>query len=517
MRPLLVVPFLALLSPNVIAQKIVEPRAGLQLTPPKGWTELPVVGDRQATVRLFAAPRALANKDASSHTPLLRVMFFAAGGDTSKDEVDGLPRMTPFRGLEDFAMRGLGAKTVEKEAQKVGTIEGQHITGKGAPGDRLLIGVSVPVDGGEAAVCVEVLELQANKIKKEVDGVLGSLEPVARTAATRLDPPWLTDAEWSNKDAAARTAARRKWAEEVVAATAKSPEVGFKVSKAKYWTVLSSSDAGFTKKVTTTAEAARDWFAKKLPELTKDAPMPAVLRVFDTIDHYNALLTTRNDSREYDQKRRELWVVNDRDNSGQTGWGQTLRAVLWHVFDDVDHGVLPAMPRWFDNGLWEFLRSSRCDGAKIEFYAGDVEKGRIAYYPQNKLEMPQLWDLMQALIQPSPTDGSLEKEWGYTPECARLMRWFWAHDGQKAFEKPTLVADYVKAMGPAFAKIGADPVRDVPLVGLTEAQQKERNNRFYKWRDAMLVGINDIAVPLSPGKWREINEKWLQFNKNWKP
>jgi len=57
---------------------------------------------------------------------------------------------------------------------------------------------------------------------------------------------------------------------------------------------------------------------------------------------------------------------------------------------------------------------------------------------------------------------------------------------------------------------------DVPLVGLSESQRKDRNGRFYKWRDAMLVATNDVAVPLQPDTWRAINEKWLEFNKTFK-
>src|SRR5215831_15053352 len=92
------------LSLSLAAQKgIPEPRVGIAIAPPGGWVELPAGGDRGATVRLFAAPRAMSSKGEASQTPILRVMFFAKGGDPSKDVVDGLPRQTPFRSLEDFA------------------------------------------------------------------------------------------------------------------------------------------------------------------------------------------------------------------------------------------------------------------------------------------------------------------------------------------------------------------------------------------------------------------------------
>jgi hypothetical protein len=505
------------LSTALAAQKPVpEPRIGLAFSPPKGWLELPADGDRHATLRLYAAPRALASKGDTTHTPLMRVMFFKKGGDAANDVVDGLPRMTPFRSLEDFCKRGLGAKDVSLEPGKVGTLEGQKVNGKNIPGDLVLFGQTVALDDGEAAVCVEVLSLQAEKIKKEIDAALTSLSAVARTPATRLDPPWVVDADWSKKDVASRNTARRKWAEELVAAAAKSPEAGFTVFKAKYWTVLSAADAAFTKKAIAGAELARAWCAQKMPEITKEPPLPAVLRIFDNPDHYAAFLTTEFDQRDYNSRRRELYFVLNKDNAGITGFSMLFRSVLWQVFDDVDAGVLPAMPRWFDNGCWSFMFGSRFDGKKLEFIQNDSEKGRAEYYVQHKEPMLPLWALMQEKKQPSPEDGSTERGWDYQPECSRLMRWFWMNDGQKAFDKPALVCDYVRALGAAHAKLGPDPTLDVATLNLSKDELKEFNSRHYKWRDAMLIATNDIAIPLKVEVWTAINDKWLEFNKTFK-
>lgn len=505
----------ALTAPLTAQKGLTEPRLGLTFAPPKGWVELPGDRERHATLRLFAAPRALAGKAEGSHTPVLRVMFFAKGGDDTHDVVDGLPRTTPFRSLADFAKRGLGAKDITAEAHKAGKADGERITATGIPGDRVLFAQTVVLDDGVAAVGIEVLANQADKLKKDIDAALGSVDTIARVPAARSDVPW-ADASWSGKDAAARLAARRTWAEAVVAATAKAPELGYKVGKSKYWTVLSAADPGFTKKAVTAAEVGREWLAKHLPELTKEPPLPAVLRIFDSMDQYVAFQLVRGDSREYDAEHRELLLVNDRDNGGPTGFGAVLRAVLWQVFDDVDPGVLPAMPRWLDNGCWEFTRSTTFDGKKFEFAAGDVERGRIDYYRQKDQPMPALWDLIQEHIQKSPDDGKNEDVWGYTPECARLMRWLWLFDGQKAFDKPSLVADYVKGLAAAHDKVGPAPTRDVAPIGLTEAQTKDRNKLFYKWRDDLLVAANNLVIPLEVDTWKAINEKWLAFNKSFK-
>lgn len=509
----------AVATAPLCAQKgIAEPAVGFEFKPPKGWVELPGGGDRGATLRLFAAPRATAGKEEGfSHTAVMRVMFFPKGGDATKDIVDGLPRKTAYRGLEDFASRGLQTTKVEvtKEAGKAGTFDGQRVRAKitGGGEERLLVGHAIALDDGEAAICIELLASQGEKLKKDVEGAIDSLAACPRQKPTTSIAPWIADPKsWTTMDAGTRGATRKKWADELVAATTKAPGAAFKVSKSKYWTVLSAADAGYTKKAIAAAEAARAWCAQKMPELGKD-PLPAVLRVFDSPDHYKAYLATLPDNRDYDASRRELYCYFDPDNSGPTSFGMICRAVLWQMFDDVDPLVLPGLPRWFDNGCWSFMYDVKFDGKKLEFAAGEVERGRIEYQLRQN-GMPAIWNLIQESQQPSPADGANEKPWEYTPESGRLMRWLWMADGGKAFDKPNLVADYVRAVGKAHAASGIDPTADVALVELSDQQSKQFNKAHYAWRDELLKQINNIALPLQPDAWQGVNTKWLEFVKS---
>lgn len=509
----------AFAAPALLAQKgIAEPRAGVELKPPKGWVELPAGGDRGATLRLFAAPRATAGRtEGASHTPMLRVMFFAKSDESGKDVVGDLPRKTPFRSLLDFAQRGLGTTKVEAkaEAHKAGALDGQLVTAtvRGGGEERSVLGHAFAVDGGEAAVVFECYAAQLDKLKKDFEGTLGSLAACARAGAATPPPQWLADpASWAKLDAATRTATRKKWAEDTVAATLKAPEAGFKATKGKVWTVLSNADAAFTKKAVAAAEAARAFYLQKMPDLGKDT-LPAIVRVFDSPDHYQAFQATRVDTREFDAGRRELLMVNDPSNGGATGFGMICRATLWQLFDDVDPGVLPAMPRWFDNGCAEFARSTKFDGKKLEFVIGEVERGRIEYQLRANT-MPAIWHLVQESIQPSPKDGGKEEPWGYTPECARTIRWLLLHDGAAAFGKPNFMADYVRGLGATHAKIGPDPTADVAVVELSDAQQKIFNLAMHPWRDSMLKAVNDAVIPIAVEAWTPINEKWLAFAKN---
>jgi len=519
------VPFLAAvvaLCAALPSQKgVPEPRVGVELKPPKGWIELPTGGDRYATLRLFAAPRATAGRsEGASHTPVLRVMFFGKGGDATKDVVEGLPRKTPFRSLQDFAERGLGTTKVKAQsaAQKAGTFDGQRVTatiGEGAD-SRTLIGQAIALADGECGICFELFTNQVEKLKKEIDLTFDSLTAVARAGSPLPTlPQWIADPKsWAGMDPATRGAARKKWAEETVAATTKAPELGFKVSKSKYWTVLSAAEAGFTKKAIAAAEAAHAWCAQKMPDLAKDQ-LPAVLRIFASPDHLRAFQATTNDTRDYCAERRELLYVDDPDNGGPGGFGMVCRAVLWQMFDDVDPGVLPALPRWFDNGCWSFMFDTKFDGKKLEFAPGDTERGRIDIQLRNN-GMPAIWNLIQESMQPSPADGATEQTWGYTPECGRLMRWIWMFDGEKAFNKPNFVTIYVRGLAKSFAKLGPDPTADVAVIELEQAQQKLFNTAHYKWRDALLVQTYDTAIPIQKDAWTAINDKWLEFNKNFK-
>ena len=519
------VPLLTLLAVGaasageLAAQKpLPEPRVGVAFKPPKGWVELPGGGDRGATLRLFAAPRAVADKKTGfTHTPLLRVMSFSKDGDPALDTVDGLPRRTPFRSFDDFAQRGLGSQQVgvRHESAQVGALNGQRATATLGfeAGDRQLTGFLLPLEGGECAVCFEVLADHQDKLKKDIEATLATLSACDLVPDTYLAPPWIVDpAAWATMDAASRTTSRSKWAEDLVTATARNPEAGYKVKKSKYWTVVSAADASFTKKATAAAEAARAFLQQVMPEAA-DNPLAAVLRIFDSPDHLYAYLATRTDLREYVPERRELLFVDDPDLGGSNGYGMLFRAVLWHYLDDLDPGILPALPRWLENGCWEFMRSTRFDGRKIEFSPSDVEKGRVDYQLRGA-GMPPLWDLIQESMQPSPEGGADEDPWGYTPECARLLRWWWMHDGQKAFDNPHLLHDYVRGLAAAFAERGPDPTAMVEWRGLSDSQRKAGNAAHYAWRDGLSKAVSFAVLPKEE-VWRAANERWLKFNKDY--
>lgn len=501
-------------SPTLRAQKpSADARTGFTFKPPKGWVELPATGDRGCLTALFAAPRSVADKKTSlPHTPVLRVMRFTANSELPA-EVDGLPRKSPFVSFDDFVARGLvpTGTSVQQSSGKAGKVDGQlfELQLTLATGNLTLYGVRQNIDGGEVVLGFEVLTDHFEKLKKELDGTLASLVPSARSDEVIAIPTFVTNpGAWNDLDPNARKKERGTWAEATAKHVATLANSSFKNSKSKYWTVSSAADAGFTKKAVAAAEAARAFFLSKLPAFQPDT-LPAVLRIFASPDHLAAYDRSRAGAREFEPTTRELIFVQDPDQGGSGGYGALFRAVLWQLIDDHDPTLLHALPRWIDNGCWEFCRSTKFDGKKIEFFSSDVEKGRIDYQRRGNT-MPALWDLIQESIQPSPKDGGPEENWGYTPECARLVRWCWQHDGQKALGREHLLADYFHQLGESIREAGFNPDFDVDTARCNEAQRKAVRERGYVWRDKIVTTTSHKLLP-DRDLWIRANEAWLKF------
>ena len=506
---------------HTAAQKAIPlPRLGLEVQPPKGWVQLPADPlDRGQCELLLCGTKALTTRTRGpAQLPRMRVLFFASGADAAAETVEGLPRRSPFRDFDDFVKRGLGkdAKVSSREAGRAGKLEGRRfvVDIPAATGDRTALGVVASIDGGEICVVCEILTEHVDKERKELERALDGISVVDRdaNAAGRPIAPWVADpGAWSGMDAKAKDDARKAFAAAAAGFDAESPGTGFKLQKHKVWTVVSAADPGSTKKAVAAADAARAWCERHLGKISDRESAPATLRILAGPEQLAAHGAGYPQS-EYAPDRRELLFFEDPNAGTSDGYGPLFRAVVRHWIDDHAPGAVKALPRWLDNGLWEFFRSTRMKGKNIEFTSGDVENGRIAYYRQKGEDMPAIWNLIQESMQPSPPDGANEDVWGYTPECSRLVRWLCEHDGGAAFGDADFLSTYIRGLGEAYQKVGADPTRDVDAAAMSEAQQKTFHTRFYAWRDGLLKQCNDAVIPLALDAWQALNAKWLAFN-----
>ncbi len=509
----------AAVAPLSAQKDWVDARFGYRIEPPKGYVSVPAEDQRVHALVRFVAPKPLTARAGGTYLPEVWVGFLGGEGEVEKD---GLPRLVPARNFDDWVARcaGVGAKVTSREAFEADGLSGRRFVVE-IPGDRArtLTGAVFPVTGidglgdGEVVVVFDVMTEHLAKERKTVERCVQSLAKADDGEAVPPAPvaPWSSDAAaWQGMAVADRIKARDSWAQQRVDWQLAHPEPDWKESKCGFGvTVLSHAPSGTVKKAVKAAEVAREWCEATLPGLKGEAK-PAVLRIFDSPATYATFKARVNDQRDYSRDRRELYFFEDPNAGSSDGYGMLFRAVLWHYVDDADPRALQAMPRWLDNGLWEYLRSTKLKGKKIEFEAGDVERGRLDYQRRND-SMPALWNLIQESIQPSPEHGGNEDVWGYTPECSKLMRWLCEDDGGAAFGKPDFLSGYVRALGEACQVWGADPVNDVDVQACSSAQLAEQRKAYYAWRDGVLKNCNDTYLPLAVEKWQEVNGKWLAY------
>ncbi len=492
------------------------PGSGVTIKPPKGWLWQPAADERGQVVLSFAAPRALAMRSRGSHLPVLRVARLA-DEEPAPADIDGLPGRVTGHDVTDYlqGVYGNGMFVAERTDGEIGGHPAVLFTARTARDENKIACYGALVRGPQRIMAeFEIDNDQLAKHQKVFDLAIASLRIEAPSDTAAPVAPWQADAgDWQAMDAAARRRARQAHAEACVEAAAKADEPGWKAHKSKFWTVRSAAGGGETKKAIKAAEAARAWCEKTFAGIGDGGPLPAVLRVFSSPDHYSVFKARLNEQREFSPERRELYFYEDPNAGTADGWGMMFRAVLWQWIDDAAPGSFAHLPRWLDSGLSEYLRSSKLKGRNIEFLSSEVESGRIDYQQRNET-MPALWNLVQESMQPSPENGAVEERWGYTPECARLVRWVVDHDGSKAFGMESMLSRYIAGVAEAAAAVGPDPTLRIDTMALDAAQAKTRRERYYAWRDQLLVAINDRVVPLETDAWQAANAAWLQFNKD---
>lgn len=502
---------------------------GLSFKPPSRWSYLGRDGDRGRLRVLFASPRYYAPKLARGlpHTPTLRLLFFpkpqAGAADAAAESADGLPRKTPYRDLDDYLARvhGPGTEIQSREAAKHGKVEGTQVVARvpREEGELTLSCFRIDLPDGQAVLEFEVLSEQFKRLSKDFRKCLGSLVTVPRKKRTPPALPaatWLEDfAAWRKLPASERMkrrqewgAAWRKWRESV-------PEPGFKKLKHPSLLVLSRADGKFNKRLREALGVLHDWIDQRFSAVSDDVVMPATVRVFADLRELFAYRMREDSYAPYEPERREIYFYADRrvGNTGE-GFGMLGRGLLLWYLHDKDPHIVDNLPRWLDFGLTEYLRSTRIKGKKITFKSSDVENGRIRYHFQHDSLTP-IWALIQETIQETPQDGSPEDPWGYTPECARLIRWLETGAGKTLGHEDFLVA-YLQAVAARGAEAPPDPGADVDWRFLKDDQAKELRARVYARRDALVKKINDTACPLGVPAWEKANAAWKAFNEKFK-
>lgn len=488
---------------------------GVKLKAPSGWAFLGREGDLGSLRAMYCAPREYEAKSGLPHTPALRVLFFPKGRTAPAAAQGELPQRGPYASFSDYIERVYGPRVrkVSADDQTYGKASGKLVVT--ANGPLALVDFVVPTDAGEVVFELEVLDEHRAKVTPEVEKALNTIamSPPGSAAAAPEPPPWVTDfAAWQQRSKEDRAKARQEYGAKLLAQASAHLEPGWKASKiGTSYLMVSRADAKATKRITDAVTAGRAWAEAHFANVSDEAVSPVVVRVFANQREHDAYRSRDVLPMPYDAERREILFFHDAD-AGNTGeeFGVLLRGIALHYLDEKDPHIARNLPRWFDHGLAELLRSTKVKGNKLEFLVSETEKGRFAYYAEKGLAIPTLWELIQELILPLPTNGDDEQPWGYTTECARLFRWLEAGGGE-ALGSKDFVVKYLQAVAKAAAAMPPDPGLTVELSRLTDGQRQDLNKQVFGRRNDLLIKINDIACPLQVPEWQKANEAWIAY------
>lgn len=517
---------LAICAPAIAQRgKWTDRELGLSFKPPSRWAYLGRDGDRGRLRALFASPRFYAPKLSRGlpHTPTLRLLFFpepeSGAAEAAAGPTDGLPRKTPYRDLDDYLARvhGPGTEIRSREAARHGKVEGTDVLARvpREEGELTLWCFRVDLPGGQAVLEFEVLSERFERLSRDFRKSLASLATVPREKPELPAPPkapWVEDfTAWRKLPASERMKRRQEWGAAWRQWREAIPEPGFKKLKHPGLVVLSRADAKFNQRLRNAIATFTEWIDRRFSAVSDDVAAPATLRVFAGLQELFAYRMREDPYAPYEPDRREIYFYADRGvgNTGE-GFGMLGRGLLLWYLHDKDPHIIANLPRWLDHGLSEYLRSTRIKGKKISFRSSDVENGRFRYHFQHDSLTP-IWALIQETIQETPQDGSAEDPWGYTPECARLIRWLEAGGSEVLGQKDFLVT-YLKAVAARGAEAPPDPGEDVDWRFLNAEQAKKLRARVYARRDALTKKINDTACPFSVPAWEKANAAWKAFN-----
>lgn len=521
-------PFAVLLLLSPLSAQVSIPMAkGLEVTfrPPSKWSYLGPNGTYGNTRAVFGAARAYAATKAKGHpvphTPTIRFLWLHKPATEAK--VGDWPVLRQLVDTADYIKRahGPGAKVSAVDQDTLGGLKAEVnvLDVPSDSGDLKVLICSAKVEGGELLVEFTCIAEQFKKLRKSVDRAIGGMKVVVggeAQAPAELGPaPGMGDREaWLKKSPSDRSKARREWGKAWLDAERKRDQPGYKAKVEGNLLVLSRTDSKYTKRITAAARLASKWVDEHFAAISDDEVMPAVLRIFDSRDELNTYLGPVAPNREFDHPRREIYAYKDASmgNLGD-GYGSVIRGVWAQYVHDKHPLILDNLPRWIVNGFWAVLDSTRVvKSRKLLFFPTDVEIGRFKYHADEG-KTQKTWWFIQEQMSKLPENGEPEEPYGYTPEAARILRW-WLEDkaANKLYKQDDILCAYLHAIGKEAESFQPRPDLNVDWRYLEEDKQKQLRKAALTRRMEFLKKVNYGLIPLSEGEWAKADAAWAAWS-----
>ena len=351
---------------------------GFRFRPPKDWMEIALPPGELSKAAKYLSDRSYFYTDDRGgrtlvHRPELLVLSLAAAdpdGDEPRDYADYLERTFPAGGYDVEAREEseVGALRVEKYSILVGATA--------TAGPKRITTWVFERPGGALAMQIDVLEPEFKKLRRTVEGALGSFEPIEptgeATAGARV-------ADIAGSTPEERRAARLASEEREHAAALAGLAEGWSQERVGDLFVLHHGVEKHARRLAEHLEALEDWLEETFPYIGPDEYVRRpILRVCKDASEEAAHLRGRGPGPVTGPRSLELVTYDDKYGFLHSyAVDRCNESFLEYWLCERDDRLYDGLPTWLSYGLREGVEGTRAKGRRIELRADELARDEL--------------------------------------------------------------------------------------------------------------------------------------------
>lgn len=511
---------------------------GFKVRVPSGWEKIPLQVNERWIIGKYMCNRSYVGEEGWNHKPDMKIVVFPEEVKKKKGKVDlkateneegwSLSVKFKYKSYPDYLKGNFAGGGWYFSQEEEGELAGVKVTRYEAKIEKLvnqkrrIIAWVYHLPDADVAVSFEVLEVRYKKLKGLVYGALKSFRLAERTGE---HPMQKTSADagsdnkkktkkkkWKDMTPIERMKVRKTKTDRIVKAAIGNLPEGWKNSKSAHFVVLTHVDARATKKFVNQAEAIRGWLDKHFYEIGEDYVPSVILRVCQSTDEENAYQRGSADSFSFDSRE----LVVSRDSSGSRRWELEYlsQGICRQWFSDKNKVLYRYLPRWFSNGIQQYLGTALVKGRNLKFKPDDWERDMLRRgNRENTLITCQ--NLMKMTWKEYRKQYSATKG-GVDMQCGSLVRYFMSSRVRKNKQTKGILLTYLRHLNDVAREIekkrDAENKKDSKEAE-TEEEEEAQRKKEREQNEKQSRYIVDETFKRTFGTWTD--KDWEKFERSW--
>lgn len=441
----------------------VDPRLGIRIAFPHGWSPIPMSVDERWKVAKYLSDKTHFWTEKGGgwtmeHKPTMEVVAFVAEAMKQKVKVEKKRDKdgeidwrvfveNPYTDYKDFLTkryRGGGWFISDEKETKVGDVAVTcyeiKVEKLSMDGPKRIFAWVYHVPDVDIVVQFEVLENAVDKLKNESLRCFRSFKTTPRSGGQLYEAS--TPGEeflWSNQDKLTqeeRTQKRQGMERRSHEKATKAAPDGWAAKRMGRFLVINHADEKYAKQVVEQAEAVWGWLDETFPFIGQGeyvrSPIIRICKDWQEMQAYERAgdYFSRND----------LEIITCQDYGGKTGWAMenVNRRVMGIWFQDKDWDLGTAMPGWLGLGLSQFVGNLHAKNGKVDFGTDYWNRGEV----QERMRKGQLTPV-RTLMTMTQRDF-MGDFWSKIAEGESLIQFFVTGAAQRSKRTKNLLPDYMR-------------------------------------------------------------------------